>query len=57
VALSGDQELVEAFPAERADEAFRDRVREHMLEALAGAFTQPVAIGWGCSRTGCGTTG
>jgi len=27
VALSGDQELVEAFPAERADEAFRDRVR------------------------------
>ena len=30
VALSGDQELVEAFPAERADEAFRDRVREHI---------------------------
>ncbi len=27
VALSGDQELVEAFPAERADEAFGDRVR------------------------------
>src|SRR3954454_15294310 len=27
VALSGDQELVEAFPAERPDEAFRDRVR------------------------------
>ena len=26
VALSGDQELVEAFPAEGADEAFRDRV-------------------------------
>ena len=27
VALSGDQELVEAFPAQRADEAFGDRVR------------------------------
>ena len=30
VAWSGDQEVVEAFPAERADEAFRDRVREHI---------------------------
>ena len=27
VALSGDQELVEAFPAQCPDEAFRDRVR------------------------------
>jgi hypothetical protein len=27
VAWSGDQEVVEAFPTERADEAFRDRVR------------------------------
>ena len=27
VAWSSDQEVVEAFPAERADEAFRDRVR------------------------------
>ena len=26
VVWSGDQEVVEAFPAERADEAFRDRV-------------------------------
>ena len=24
---SGDQEMVEAFPAQGADEAFRDRVR------------------------------
>src|SRR5687768_17544500 len=27
VAWSGDQEVVEAFPAQRADEAFRDCVR------------------------------
>ena len=27
VAPSGDQKVVEAFPTERADEAFRDRVR------------------------------
>ena len=27
VAWSGDQEVVEAFAAQRADEAFRDRVR------------------------------
>jgi hypothetical protein len=27
VAWSGDQEVVEAFPAQGADEAFRDRVR------------------------------
>ena len=27
VTWSGDQEVVEAFPAQRPDEAFRDRVR------------------------------
>jgi hypothetical protein len=27
VAWSGDQEVVEAFPAQGADEAFRDRIR------------------------------
>jgi hypothetical protein len=31
MAWSGDQEVVEAFPAQGADEAFRDRVRPGVL--------------------------
>jgi len=46
VAWSGDQDVVEAFPAQCPDEAFRDRVgqrrRLHLIESM-----RPIGIG-GC---------
>ena len=36
VAWSGDQEVVEAFAAQGADEAFRDRVSPGVLEPVCG---------------------
>ena len=35
VAGSGDQDVVELFPAQGADEAFRDRVRPGRLDRVA----------------------
>lgn len=46
VSGSGDQDVVEAFPAQCPDEAFRDRVgqrrRLHLIESM-----RPIGIG-GC---------